>query len=564
MGTTDEPGPEVVVGASIHPSGMLSEWSGANEAAASVVLRPLEPEIDRAARILVVEDEHLVALDIADNLSRGGHNASVVHSGEDAIRLAAAEPFDLVVMDIRLGGAIDGIEAAAVIHEASDVPIIYLTAYADDRTLDRARRTEPYGYVLKPFQERELRATIEMALQRYRGERLRWEQLLLQRFLADASARMTASLDYRSVARGAAELLVPRYADWCEIRLKRSNDVIPELTLWHPNGHHSDPGKLPKLFENVEASARAALLTDIADDRVLGDALGVEHLDALHELGARSVLCVPLIVRDHTLGALALVAGRNRPRFADTDLEFVEDFGRRLATALDNALLYRKAERAVAMRDDVLAIVSHDLRTPLGTILLQAELVSGAPEHEKAGRAIMRSAQRMNRLIGDLLDASAINAGHLALDVDVHCAAAITREALEMFRTSAEARDIRMLENTDEQGSIRCDRDRIVQVLSNLLANAVKFTPRGGTITVSTTRDDSVVRFEVRDTGQGIPAEQLPHLFTRFWRAHAGRGGAGLGLFIARGIMAAHGCTLEVDTEEGVGSRFYFSLPIVP
>src|SRR5690349_5316185 len=112
MGTTteDKPGPEVVVGAAIHPSGMLSEWTTAGEAGSSSVLRPLEPQPQLPARILIVEDEHLVALDIADNLSRAGHEPAVVYSGEDAIRRAAAERFDLVLMDIRLGGTIDGID----------------------------------------------------------------------------------------------------------------------------------------------------------------------------------------------------------------------------------------------------------------------------------------------------------------------------------------------------------------------------------------------------------------------------------------------------------------------
>jgi signal transduction histidine kinase len=467
-------------------------------------------------------------------------------------------------MDIKLKGELDGIDAARKLRNAHDLPVIYLTAYADNHTLDRARVTEPYGYVLKPFQERELRAAIEMALQRHGSDRQRWQQQQMQRFLADASARLATTLDYRAVALGAAEMIVPHYADWCTITLKENNDLIPAFTYSHPDGEQPalTAGTAGRLIEIVQASAHSEILTQIPDAASLGDAVGPQHVDELREIGARSLICVPLLARDQVLGTLTVVSGRMRPRYSINDLIFIEDFGHRLGMALDNALLYRAAERAIRMRDDVLAIVSHDLRTPLGTILMQAESLIGNPELGAVGAGIMRSAHRMNRLIGDLLDASAINAGHLALDIKPHSAAEITREAIEMFRTQAEARSISLVDSIpDDSLRIACDRDRIVQVLSNLIGNAIKFTPRGGTVTVKVQREGSHLHFEVQDTGQGIAPEQVPYLFDRFWRGQTRNNGAGLGLFIARGIIAAHGSTLGVETKLGAGSRFYFSLP---
>jgi signal transduction histidine kinase len=524
------------------------------------------PAATPSAKILVVEDEHLVALDIQLRLERMGHFPIVVYSGEDAIEQAAETDFDLVLMDIKLKGELDGIDAARRLRAAHDLPIIYLTAYADNHTIDRARVTEPYGYVLKPFQERELKAAIEMALQRHGTDKQRSVQQQLQRFLADASARLAATLDYRAVAEGAAELIVPRHADWCSITLKESNDMIPAFTYTCPdgfesNGHH----RTGRLIDTVQHTARSEMLTQIPDAASLVDALGSQHIDALREIGARSLICVPLVARDQVLGSLTLVSGRMRPRYQESALLFVEDFASRLGMALDNALLYRAAERAIRMRDDVLAIVSHDLRTPLGTILMQAEALIGSPEVTKVGVGIMRSAHRMNRLIGDLLDASAINAGHLALDIRPHIAAEIAREAIEMFRSQAEARAITLVDELpDDTLLISCDRDRVVQVLSNLLGNAIKFTPRGGTVTIRVTREETEVSFEVVDTGQGIPPEQVPFLFDRFWRGQTRNNGAGLGLFIARGIIAAHDRTLDVETKLGVGSRFFFSLPECP
>jgi signal transduction histidine kinase/CheY-like chemotaxis protein len=527
---------------------------------------PTEQDVaaDRSAKILVVEDEHLVALDIQLRLERMKHQPVVVYNGSDALEIAADVEFDLVLMDIKLKGELDGIDTARQLRALYDLPIIYLTAYADNHTLERARLTEPYGYVLKPFQERELKAAIGMALQRHHTDKRRTAEQRVQRFLADASARLASTLDYSAVAVDASELLVPRYADWCAIHLKETSDLTAAFSYTCPDGDDQTDGhhRVGNLIESVERTGNPELIAQIPDAASLVDALGGQHIDVLREIGARSALCVPFVARNQVIGALALVVGRMRPRYSPADLAFLEDFGHRLGMALDNAILYRAAERAIRMRDDVLAIVSHDLRTPLGTILLRAETLASSPEVSREGVAIMRSAHRMNRLIGDLLDASAINAGQLALDVKSHGAADIARETVEMFRSHAEARAITLVDVLPEDSlRVSCDRDRIVQVLSNLVGNALKFTPRGGTVTVRVEREESQVHFEVQDTGQGIPPEQVPYLFDRFWRGRGRNNGAGLGLFISRGIIAAHGSTLVVESKVGIGSRFFFTLP---
>jgi signal transduction histidine kinase len=498
---------------------------------------------DHAARLLIVEDEHLVALDLQRRLQRMGHDTSVAYTGEEAVEQTATRSFDLILMDIKLSGHIDGIEAARTIRNAFDIPIVYVTAYADNRTIERARYTDPYGYIVKPFQERELKATIEMALQRHSTEKLRSQQQELQRFLADASTRM-AMLDHQAVARATAELVVPRYADWCLIHLMERNETIPAFSFAHPASGGDPPReRTAGILERVERTARSELIPQ--DD---GD-----------------VLCVPLTALNHVLGALVLVTSPSRTKYTVADLGFVEDLGQRLGMALENALLYRRAERAISMRDDVLAIVSHDLRTPLGTIMIQAESLDGDPGRHKTGESIVRAAQRMNRLIGDLLDASAINSGRLALELAVCPVAELVGDAVDPFRSQAEANSLELVEDIEDRSlAIRCDRDRMLQVLSNLIANAIKFTPESGTITVSVRRVDNAALFSVEDTGQGIAEEQIPHLFDRFWRGEGGgRQGAGLGLFITRGILAAHGAKIDVETELGVGSRFFFSLPIV-
>jgi signal transduction histidine kinase len=473
------------------------------------------------ARVLVVEDEHLVALDIQLRLTRMGYVPVVAFTGAEALARAADEPFDLVLMDIRLKGAMDGIEAATAIRAAHDVPVIYLTAYADNPTVERARLTEPYGYLLKPFQDRELKATIQIALQRHASERFRQEQQQIQRFLSEASALMASTLDYRSVVLAVADLLIPRYADWCRIDLRESEGYIPAFTYTRPEGAG------PEAPDDARVS-------------------------------------VPLAARDIMLGTLTLVTLPGRARHAGHDRAFAEDLAHRLAMALDNALLYQRAERAIRIRDDVLAIVSHDLRSPLATILLRAQAIQRHPDLDHIAQAIMRSARRMNRLIGDLLDASAINAGKLTLDVRDHDVRELVHEACEMFRAQAEQSSIKLLEEVSPEQSSRvhCDRDRVLQVFSNVISYALKFTPENGTVRVAATCTDKVMRGEVSDTGCGIPAEQLPHLFDRFWQAQGRRDTAGLGLYITRGILVAHGADLAVESTVGNGSTFWFALPL--
>jgi signal transduction histidine kinase len=196
--------------------------------------------------------------------------------------------------------------------------------------------------------------------------------------------------------------------------------------------------------------------------------------------------------------------------------------------------------------------------------MLRAQML---PEHEgrPSPRTIIRIAEQMNRLIGDLLDAAAIDAGRLAIDREPRDAAELASDAIEMLRPLAEHDSISVEQPpVPEPVRVSCDRDRIVQVLGNLIGNAIKFTPTGGSITVTVARDASNVRFAVADTGPGIPPEQLAHLFERFWRAPGNAPGVGLGLYIAKGIVEAHGGRIWVESQVGRGSTFSFTLPVLP
>jgi PAS domain S-box-containing protein len=238
---------------------------------------------------------------------------------------------------------------------------------------------------------------------------------------------------------------------------------------------------------------------------------------------------------------------------------------------------YRKTveaalKRAVSTRDDVLSIVAHDLRNPLSTIIAQTSMLERAePEFErrdsKPRLVIMRSAKRMNDLIQDLLDVAVVEAGELKLTRERLSAADLARDVVEAQKPLAASSGLELrLETLGGVHDVWGDRNRLLRVFDNLIGNALKFTKEGGHVMVRVAARDQEIVFSVADTGAGIPAESLAHVFDRFWQAagRASRLGAGLGLPITRGIVEAHGGRIWAESTIGQGSTFFFTIPILP
>jgi signal transduction histidine kinase len=297
-----------------------------------------------------------------------------------------------------------------------------------------------------------------------------------------------------------------------------------------------------------------------------------DHLHFLLELRPRSYITVPLLARGRTLGAIALIATEESPTYTQVDLSLAEELGRRAALAVDNSRLYGVAQDATRAREEILGIVSHDLRNPLSAIMMCAsaldEGMTGAAESLRyMVTAIADSASWMNRLIQDLLDMASIESGRLSLERRPVPAEEILARLEMTFASAAKESGIALVIGAQSSlPPLLVDGERILQVLANLVANSLKFTPAGGAIRV---RADSVpgeparVAITVGDSGCGIPPENLPHVFDRFWQARRGASqrGTGLGLAISRGIVEAHGGTIEVESEVGHGSIFRLELP---
>lgn len=225
------------------------------------------------------------------------------------------------------------------------------------------------------------------------------------------------------------------------------------------------------------------------------------------------------------------------------------------------------ARKALAARDEIMGIVAHDLRNPLGAITMRAALVrmeSGSEQIRQQAAAIENTTMRMEYLIRTMLDVATMEAGRFSVIAGACDVEDLLRQAMEMFEGTAASRQVRLEQRVEAPGLVvHADQERVLQVLSNLLGNALKFTPSGGRVTLEVHRQGGEVRFAVLDTGPGIAHEHLACVFDRFWKGETpGKQGTGLGLFIARGIIDAHSGRIWVESEPGRGARFYFTLPL--
>jgi PAS domain S-box-containing protein len=404
-------------------------------------------------------------------------------------------------------------------------------------------------------------------------KRVEWEQT----FLADVGKELASSLEYEDMLTRVARLVVREIADFSvlyiveedgEIRRPRvasrepSNAWFGELLMGMP----IDRRRPHPIWQVLET--RRPILMELTAEMLASFAQNDEHRRRLETIRPRSIIGVPLRVGDKCLGVLSLSSSQPRV-YGPRDLLVADEFGRRAALFLENARLHRAARRAIQARDDVLGVVAHDLRNPLGNILMQAALLrrrGDEPERRsrKPADGIERAAKRMNRLIQDLLDITRIEAGQLSIEpAPVQAGRAISEfvEA-QTFLASSTSLDLRF-DVAQDLGEVFADRDRLLQILENLVGNAVKFTRPGGRVTVGAAPRDDEVLFWVSDTGAGIEAGDVPHLFDRFWQARkVGRQGAGLGLPIVKGIVEAHGGRIWVESQVGVGSTFFFTLPL--
>ncbi|MEX2495344.1 MAG: GAF domain-containing protein [Woeseia sp.] len=394
--------------------------------------------------------------------------------------------------------------------------------------------------------------------------------------LARVSDDLASSLDPDTALKQLAGRLVGRLADYC-ITYATDGVSIRRLGL-----AHRDPAKLPLVEALCEAgppklddqwgagavirSGEPILASEVSARLLRSTTKNARHLQAVRELDPWSAIVVPLRARGRTLGAIALVTtADSRQSYDHDDLKLARELASRAALLVDNARLYAQARAAIRARDDMIAVVSHDLRSPLqsissATTLLEFERQGGSGD--KSLQAIKLATSQMDRLLQDLLDLSLIDGGQLTVTRKLVRPATLIDEARTMFEPLARDKSVRLeCGIAEDLPQIRVDQSRMQQALANLLGNALKFVPEGGKIVLNADQHEHGVRISVTDTGPGISEEDVARVFDRFWRADRRRErGVGLGLTVAQGIVQAHGGQIGVESRKGEGSTFFILL----
>ncbi|HWU90141.1 MAG TPA: ATP-binding protein [Kofleriaceae bacterium] len=398
------------------------------------------------------------------------------------------------------------------------------------------------------------------------------------RFLAECGPVLASTLDVEETLINIARLAVRDLADFCLVdvvdtdgeprRLKVASrdpadawrcDLLAQIPLDRTR---------PFLVGAVLEAQHPVLLERLTPEDVASFPQAVEQLRMLHAADPRSIIAAPLVAHGKPLGVMVLVSSASSRIYGARDVRLAEELAHRAALSIENAQLYRAAQRATRMRDAMMGNVAHDLRSPLQSIGLQAMLLRrrGGPSMEEPAALIERSATHMERLIGDLLDVTLMEAGQLSLEQVRVSARKVVEESIEVQRPLAALSALELcVDVSPELPDVSADRDRLLQVFENLIGNALKFTRRGGRITIGAAPEEREVRFWVTDTGAGIAPEDVPHLFDRFWQARRSkRRGIGLGLAIVKGLVEAHGGRICVASTPGQGSTFSFTIPALP
>lgn len=509
----------------------------------------------KMAQILIVEDEYIIAANLQENLESLGYGVlDIESSAEDAVEKAMKLRPDLVLMDIRLQGAMDGIQAAEQIWNCLQIPVIYVTGHSDNNTLERAKVTLPFGYILKPVKAKELYVAIETALSRYEREQ----------FLSNVLQRI-----------GDGIVVVDT-----QNRVKYLNQAAEILTGWQ--SYEAKEQNLITVLKWVDEETR-------------------QPIDPSARMGAQQDKLVGLYQRillitknGSTIPITNSVASliNNQGKLTGFVLVFRDDTQRRLQeehnlTLQRAQVLERQREelqRLNQLKDDFLSMVSHELRTPLSNIKMAIRMLEIALDQKEnldaEGNLV---SGRLNRymdilrdqcnqelsLVNDLLELQQTEAGGLPLEwVSIHLHQWVLN-GIEIFQERAQRREQYL------QASVPCDLPLLVsdlailtRVFTELLMNACKYTPPGGEIIVSAqAQSENWIQLVVCNTGVEIPADELSRIFDKFYRIPTSdrycQGGTGLGLALVKKQVACLGGSIWVESSAGQ-TRFIVELPVAP
>ena len=511
------------------------------------MIATMEQSNNTPVRILVIEDDELDRRAVCRYLQQCGIlvTADEAASAEETLDRIRSVNYDCVLLDYYIPG-VDGLSLLSRVREAApDVPVVIFTGRGDEDIAVELMKAGAADYLPKASLTAErLASSLRHAMELRRAaearqraeEELRAEEARF-RTLANASPQLAWMTD----ASGARTWYNDRWYEY-------TGTTFEEVQGWGwQKVHH--PDHVRRVTDGFRRS--------IETGEPWEDTFPLRGKDGTYHW----FLARALPIRSENVS----IAGWMGTNTDITEQKTAEAERERLLVLERKARI--EAEHAIKARDDILAIVAHDLRNPMQTIMTAATMIrlrDNDADLRKHNVALIESSMKdMERQISDLLDVTRIEAGSLAIRqarVDVR---ALISETLELFRPQANEKEITITsEIPPNLQPLSGDRDRLAQVLSNLVGNALKFTTAGGRVSLRAGALEGAVQISVEDSGTGISAAHLPHVFDRYWQVdRLSRNGAGLGLAICKGIVEAHGGRIWVESTVGRGTTFHFIIP---
>jgi len=529
------------------------------------------------AKILVVEDERVVALSIQNRLESLGYIVTAnVTSAEAAIAGISQNPPDLVLMDIRLKGKIDGIEAAAQMRQQFQLPVVYLTAYNDEETLERAKLTEPYGYLLKPFESKDLATTIEVALYKHKMEQqLRErEQWLATTLKSIGDAVITTD---------------PQQA------ITFMNPVAEALTKWTQQDALGQD--LNQIFLTINETTREAIPNPVTVSLQTGKTVTIEnHTLLIDKEGeeipiddsaapikndSEQILGAVLVFHDvieqqqiqallkRTNADLEQRVAESTAQLRQQNQQLEAEIARRQQLEEELRVALARERELSQLKSRIVATVSHEYRTPLTTILSSTEMLQRysdrlTPEKKQTHfQRVKQSVEHLTNLVNDMIFIEQAETQALEFNPTLVNIEEIVGEVIEAVRPKFTEKHRLNLICPSE-----CDRvldgNLLRLILDNLLSNAIKYSPEGGLIELELTPQAQEIRLRISDEGIGIPPDDQGKLFKAFYRAsNIGiTPGVGLGLVIVKECVELHQGRVEFESKVGAGTTFTIILPV--
>jgi len=503
-------------------------------------------------QILVVDDEESVLMTLAAVLRREGYEVHTAGTGSQALQAIRKNRFDLLLSDLRID-EIDGLTllAAAQKRDPETVTIL-LTGYASLESAVQALRHGAFNYLLKPCNIDEMKLAIERGLEKKRlSEALRTRAAELEQ--ANRTIQSINESLEEKVTQATAEL-AERIGELQESRrqLTAVIDSMQDGLLVYDSA-----GRV------VQANPFALQLFSSSYD----DMMGLGSVDVAKLTGEPPLTALPS--EETADRPVVFEFGGPRPRFVRRIVSSIPSEAGRTSGCVVVYQDITDQKEVEQLKDDFLSIASHELKTPLTSIMGYTQLLGrklGSANAAEVLDVIQAQCRRMNRLVEDLLDVSRIERGGLET---AHCPVTlptVVEGVLAKFRTTSHRHEFRVLCH-DEGITVWADEDRLDQVLSNLVSNAIKYSPDGGAVEVTIKRREQHAEVAVRDWGIGIAPEQQSRIFSRFYQADSvvrsrRFGGMGLGLFICKAIIDEMGGTISVESAVGHGSTFRVSLPL--